>query len=133
MLESENQILSDLGDLFMLICPHCGIALEGLRSTRGIDSDGGVETRPPREGDANVCFECSGLSFFRVSPLGFALRLPTMEELAEILSYHGDYVVALRAFNRKRAADPGLTDKGAFLDEMIEAVVVERRRQRGEQ
>lgn len=63
-----------------MICPHCGRNNQRTRNTQGDDED------QPVTGDLSLCWHCRNVAIFIDSPHGLSLRLPTDEELSEIMS-----------------------------------------------
>lgn len=82
-------------------CPHCGLG-NGLHAA----ADGGTDI--PADGDLSLCSACLQPGIYVNGPAGFSVRLPTGEELAEILG-SDDYqacVTLLRRLKTGSGAHP---------------------------
>jgi predicted RNA-binding Zn-ribbon protein involved in translation (DUF1610 family) len=57
-------------------CPHCG---------RANDTSSSREDAVPKHGDVSICWGCGGVAIFEDGPFGMSSRLPTDEELANVM------------------------------------------------
>jgi hypothetical protein len=86
-------------------CPACGYQADAAGSP-----DGKPLKRAPQTGSWSVCFNCTAVNVFEVSPLGVvSLRAATVAELDEFLS-HPERRKGLRAVQMVRRNLPPLLD-----------------------
>lgn len=80
-------------------CPHCGDLWDAATAPDQFGSRGAVG---PKDGSFALCVACAEPSKFVVAMGVLTMQPLSPEELAEFMSYHGEYVEQMRRMDRQQ-------------------------------